>query len=386
MVCDEGMRVENNLLLFIDELLEKKTQIINHLIEQSILKGYDGDINKLLPFLNEAFLIIVQSLNKWDDELIERFGELVNHFQNNIPIQFDVVVDGVNFVRKELESVIKDSALKDIEKVEVISKVNEHFFYLQKQLSLDEIQKKTEIIEEKEQLVQLLNHERMTILGKLSTTFAHELGNPLTSLKGFIQLLESRLGKEEQEATYINHIQRDIKQMEEHVQQFLLLSQEQNQTDASKQALDLTKVLREVIDKFKPVFSEQNIRHHIQNYDPAIVYGNEQQLKLSFMKLVNNAVDALLHRKTDRRLAVKLCRREDIYELIFTNNGPKIPDHLQPNIFEPFVSTKELGKGLGLSMCKQVIEKHHGQLTCSSKDDQTTFIVQLNVYESEDWY
>ncbi|MFL6560956.1 MAG: sensor histidine kinase, partial [Bacillus sp. (in: firmicutes)] len=65
-----------------------------------------------------------------------------------------------------------------------------------------------------------------------------------------------------------------------------------------------------------------------------------------------------------------------------SNNGPEIPAELRKSIFEPFFTTKKLGTGLGLFVCKEIIEKHKGNLECNSSPDKTTFSIVLPVAAS----
>ena len=62
---------------------------------------------------------------------------------------------------------------------------------------------------------------------------------------------------------------------------------------------------------------------------------------------------------------------------MISNNGPKIDDSIFPHLFEPFFTTKKRGTGLGLFVCKEIIEKHGGTLTCDSSDQLTTFIIEV---------
>ena len=66
------------------------------------------------------------------------------------------------------------------------------------------------------------------------------------------------------------------------------------------------------------------------------------------------------------------------FTLCISNNGEKIPDEILSSIFEPFVTSKKDGTGLGLFICKEIVEKHGGKLTCESSDDCTSFTIAFS--------
>ncbi|SDY46621.1 Signal transduction histidine kinase [Evansella caseinilytica] len=275
--------------------------------------------------------------------------------------------------RSIVENWVWKQQLDIIEKTNGIAKLNEVYIELYKAISLYSDKQRKEELHKKNQEMDKLLEDRAQILTKLSNSFAHEIRNPLTSIKGFIQLLESRLEKPAHERMYFQYINQEIKELEEQVNQILYLSNRKNHEDYRLRKISLNSLVIHALKTFKPIFNDHRIQVDVKLMHHLVINGVEDQLKLALYKLIQNAIDALMLRDLERKIKIVLYEDNNDICLSISNNGPPISSLIKNSIFDPFVSTKELGKGIGLAITKQIVEKHDGTIHCWSKGQWTTF-------------
>ncbi|WP_179298745.1 ATP-binding protein [Evansella halocellulosilytica] len=364
-----------------DQLFENKKWIIQEMIdhfpfETSTTKNHTSSLVLELSSLFDCFIMSLYENTSPD---LEEHGMLVENYRIREGIHLDRFLAYFDEVRTIIERWIDKLPMTDGDRAHGKYKLNEFFLLLQKAIHLYSTKLKGEELKKKNDELEKLQRERLKTLSKLSSSFAHEIRNPLTSIKGFIQLLESRFDKPSDEGKFINYINKEIEELEGQVNQIMLLSNHKTHQDVHIKEVMLNNVVIKAIQGFQPFFKEHNIKLSLKLTSLFQVNGIEDQLKLAVYKLCQNAIDALLLKETDRQLQVSLSEESGLASLTFTNNGPPIPRLIKNKIFDPFVSTKELGKGIGLSITKQVIEKHGGHVKFHSDKDSTTFKIYLPI-------
>ncbi|MFC0189154.1 histidine kinase N-terminal domain-containing protein [Fictibacillus aquaticus] len=285
-------------------------------------------------------------------------------------------VFNINKGRKIVTELVFCSLLSEHEKGKGIMKINDFFDQLLYMAVKEFSRLKDEIIKSKNQFIQEMHHDRLTMLGQIAASFAHEFRNPLTSIKGFIYLLQKEQPFPEKSSHYFEIIQNEMESLEDKVTQFLYLSKMKNLEDRVR-PFHLSQIVHEMVDFMYPRFSESNIVHSIVITPGIWVEGDPSQIKQVLLNILNNAVEELCHIQGERRINVHLTKDEAQCEVKIVNNGEQIPAYMLENIFEPFVTTKSLGTGLGLSVCKQIVEKHSGQIIVDSNNKETAFLIKL---------
>ena len=226
-------------------------------------------------------------------------------------------------------------------------------------------------IQENEQLSEA-HSERLIMLGQMTSTFVHEIRNPLTSIKGFVQLLKA----EYPDLKYLDIISDEIQQLNDRLTQFLNFSkkQQENVTPARYALKDL---IQEIETFLYPSFVYKNIEVTKEIDETIFITVHREEFRQVLLNILLNALDALDH-TTNPHITIegKEISPEAI-EITIANNGPKIKNEILADIFKPFTTTKKAGTGIGLFVCNQIIEKNNGTLSCSSTDDWTTFIIIL---------
>jgi signal transduction histidine kinase len=254
------------------------------------------------------------------------------------------------------------------EVIESISYAFSYFLYYTVTVYTD---KKNQIIEEKNQYITSTHQERLTILGQMTSSFVHEFRNPLTSILGFIQLLRA----EQPNLPYLDIIENELDQLKFSISQFLLLSKREI-IEQEKIAFRFKELLEEVLSFLYPRILEVNVEIIKEIEMDYTFQGYKDEIRQVLVNIIFNAIDVLAE-KAMPTIRIHLAEENGFIQIQISNNGPKIPESLLDNIFEPFFTTKKSGTGIGLFVCKEIIEKHRGTLTCQSDDQWTNFTILL---------
>ncbi|GGE59711.1 sensor histidine kinase [Priestia taiwanensis] len=226
-------------------------------------------------------------------------------------------------------------------------------------------------LEEKNKFIDETHKERLTILGQMSASFVHEFRNPLTSVMGFIKLLKA----DHPDTPYLDIISHELQQLNFRISQFLLVSKKD--LSIEKEEFDLNELIHTIIEFLYPTLLNTNV---IISYDfpkQITVNGTRSELRQVILNILLNSIDALEVNKYNKRIYIDMNETDKEVGITIKNNGPVIPRDKIETIFEPFVTTKTYGTGIGLFVCKQIVQKHNGHITCTSSDDCTSFTITL---------
>ncbi|MFY0543184.1 PAS domain-containing sensor histidine kinase [Brevibacillus sp. H7] len=212
----------------------------------------------------------------------------------------------------------------------------------------------------------LRNSDKLSVLGELAAGIAHEIRNPLTSLKGFIQLLQSERSANEH---YLQIMLSEIDRITFITSELLLL--------AKPQALHyrqhaLLPILQSVMKLLEPQANLKNIRFHICfSADSLFITCEEYQIKQVFINIIKNGIEAM---PSGGILTIDVRVEADEVMIRFIDEGNGIPKEVIPKLGEPFYSTKEKGTGLGLMVSYKIIRDHRGRIAISSSIGQGTTV------------
>jgi PAS domain S-box-containing protein len=232
------------------------------------------------------------------------------------------------------------------------------------------------------QRAQLAHITRVSMLGELSGALAHELNQPLTAILSNAQAAQHFLAKEEPDLAEIRSIIADIVSDDiragEVIQQLRSLLKKQ---EVQYEPVDLNGVVAEVQRFVHSELIARNVRL-ITDLSPDLgrVAGSHVQLQQVFLNLLINSCDALQDGKLeDRTLTISTSPGDNGgVQVSFADNGPGIAAQMVDKLFEPFVSSKRLGLGLGLYVCQSIIQAHGGRLWASNNSDRgATFWIAL---------
>ncbi len=223
-----------------------------------------------------------------------------------------------------------------------------------------------------------LHTERLASIGMMSATFAHEIRNPLTSLKTFAQLMPEKYNDEEFRDTFSRIVVGDIKKIDDLIRDLLDFSVRKKATRMNN--FNLTELVDEVVDyvKEKLEFEKSKIVVEKKYNGKAInMSGDTVKLKRALDNIMINGCQAMQGEGT-----LKIGIKENVknVDVEITDTGEGIHPEDLSKIFDPFVTKKEMGVGLGLAISKRIIEDHNGKIHVRSKLTKgTTFTISLPI-------
>jgi len=236
-------------------------------------------------------------------------------------------------------------------------------------------EEKNKIIEEKTQFIDSTHKDRLTLLGQMTSSFIHEFRNPLTSVQGFIQLLKA----EDPSIKYLDIISSELEQLNFRISQFLLLSKKEL-IGKEKSSFSLNELIDEVLIFLYPSILDSKVKVIRETFDHVHLFGYVDEIRQVLINIIFNAIDVLTQYREDPTIEIISSLSHNKHVVIeISNNGPMIPDQMLKSIFEPFVTTKTLGTGLGLFVCREIIEKHKGRLICESSKEKTIFRMTMPI-------
>lgn len=222
--------------------------------------------------------------------------------------------------------------------------------------------------EQKQRLRKMFRADRLASIGQIAAGAAHEIRNPLTSLRSTIQYVQKKQTDSEQ-AEMLREVLKEVDRIDEIIQGMLSFSKPAR---LQKEDVDLADIIRQVIKLTSSTARKSGIKLEFADYEKrAVVEADPSQIKQVFLNIILNGIQAM---NANGKLIVTLDeagieRAPDLkfFRVRFKDNGPGIPDDKIDQIFDPFFTTKKEGTGLGLSICYGIVQRHGGEIEINSK-------------------
>jgi two-component system, NtrC family, nitrogen regulation sensor histidine kinase GlnL len=237
---------------------------------------------------------------------------------------------------------------------------------------------------------QLTHRAAARSVSGLAAVLAHEIKNPLSGIRGAAQLIEPGLSDEDQELTRLICAETDrIRDLVDRMEVF------GDERPLTKQPINIHSVLDHVKRLGGSGFA-QGIRV-VEDYDPSLppVNANRDKLVQAFLNLLKNAAEAIGPERADGRIIITTAFRPGVrlslpgiearvslpLMIAIEDNGPGVPEDLKAHLFDPFVTSKRTGTGLGLAMVAKIVRDHGGIIEWETTPQRTVFRVLLPLDE-----
>ena len=239
------------------------------------------------------------------------------------------------------------------------------------------VQERTRELEQAQN--QLVQAEKMSVVGQLVSGVAHELNNPLAGVLGYSQLL-LRMNLPEEVRRGLDKIESEAERCRRIVQNLLIFARKNK---AEKRAIDLNALLESVLELKAYPLKVDNIQvvRELEKSLPRVM-ADASQLQQAFMNIIHNAQQAMSGQPSPGTLTVRTRQVDGLVKVEIGDTGPGISPENLSRIFDPFFTTKEVGQGagLGLSICYGIVQEHRGRIWAESvRGEGSTIHVELPV-------
>lgn len=226
---------------------------------------------------------------------------------------------------------------------------------------------------------ELIQMEKFSLVAELAAGTAHEIRNPMTTLRGFLQILCQEFRPDSKGYEYCELMIEEIDRANSIIKEFLLLTKP---TALNLKKTDLHLILEEIflLIESKSLLESVEIQKEYAK-ESIYVQAVPAQIKQVFLNLATNAIHAM---PSGGRLTIATRTKKDKAVISFSDTGCGIEENQLTKVFDPFYTTKENGTGLGLTISYGIIENHQGRIYVDSIPGKgTTFTIELPIIKNE---
>ncbi len=237
---------------------------------------------------------------------------------------------------------------------------------------------------------QLGQSEKLAAVGEVTAAMAHQIGTPLNSISGYIQLILQDGNLESKDRDRLKIIESQLDRLADSVKNLLSSTR---QPKPQLRALQVNELLEELIHLSEPWFLTRRVTVSSQ-FSPGLppILGDSTHLQTLFLNLITNALDAMpnggvLTIKTQQVLLPPPSKDGGWLKISIADTGIGITDESKKKIFDPFFTTKKVGEGtgLGLAICEKIVKEHSGKIEVESEVGKgSTFLISIPIFEANE--
>lgn len=313
-------------------------------------------VNEMMKGINEVSngnFEVKLPVNEQSDlgQLTERF----NYMTEQLSLLFERVTMTSKQLGKESQTLRQSSAFEDA--------IGE----------MEHIVQKTKILKE------LQRAEKMNAIGQLAASVAHEIRNPMTVVKGFLQIFKAKKELSEEEQMFIKLMIEEMDRAETIINDYLSLAKPDMENTERVDAVSLAQRAVDLMNSY--AMMAKNIELEIVTDEPVFVNGNRSELKQVLINILKNGIEAM---KDGGVIHIRVYRTESFGVFEIKDSGIGMTQEELDRLGTAFYSLKEKGTGMGLMVCYQIIERMKGNIdVVSQKGIGTTFTISVPLDEDE---
>jgi len=213
---------------------------------------------------------------------------------------------------------------------------------------------------------QLRRADRLSALGELAAGMAHEIRNPLGSIRGTAEILQEGVDPQDRRYEFGRILLKEVDRLNKVVQNFLDFARP---SEPERERVDVNETLRDVFALTRQPAARDGIEVIFEAGDVASATGSAKQLQQAFLNLVLNALQAM---PRGGRLKVTTAQAAGEVRIVFADTGHGISGEDQDKVFNPFFTTRQEGTGLGLAITHRIVQGHGGRIEVKSRPGEGT--------------
>ena len=315
-----------------------------------------------------------------------RLKDIINNIQSAIIIlnENDRVMDFNRSAKElipaiELNRSIYNTGIKVLSRIKhsnyfQFTRENKHYDVRVENLTHGSVENNTiliinDITRLKEYEKKFLEKERMSAIGELAASIAHEIRNPLSSIKGSVNILRDEMGSEAEKHPMFRVTLEEIERLNHLINEFLVYS---SKGSANIESIDLCRTIDKINNLLNiDCLETENIS------EETVIYADYNKFKQIMINLLHNALDAVKS-KEEKLIKIRFSENAKNHIIDVIDNGPGVDKTIEDKIFHPFVSSKPGGTGLGLAIVYKILrEEHSGSIEYIRENNMTIFRIKL---------
>ena len=358
---------------------EKEIKDLNYALDQSSIVAFT-DVAGTITSVNDKFC----EISKYSrEELIGKNHRIINsrHHSKEFFIQLWHTISVGKVWKGEIKNQAKDGSYYWVFTtiVPFLNDKGKPYKYVAIRTDITDLKFVEEQLERER--TALIHAEKMASLGEMASGIAHELGNPLATIAGRMEFLGMQVDQNGADAETVKKVIKTVTDLTDRMTRIMrgMRSLARNGAQDPFQRASIGRMIRDILELSSEKFKKMGTRVETSEIREELeIRCRETQISQVFVNLINNARDAVQDLQ-ERWIKIEVLDRPDSIEISIMDSGKGISAEIREKIMLPFFSTKDVGKGmgLGLSICKSIVEQHGGSITLDPISPNTRFVVRL---------
>ena len=354
-------------------------RVQENLVVKRTLRNMKDYTTKLLETMDSGVISvdernIVKTFNKKSEEIFQlKRNEVIGKIAGNV---LPITIDNQSIYQLGLQKKKKIESEVEIytnSKTKKILEVNSSLLSGEKGQNAGMVILIRDISRIKDLAEEINRNKRLASLGKLSSGIAHEIRNPLSSIRGLAQFLSQSFDKEDVRRTDLNIILKEVDRLNQLINQMLDFSRPKK---LALSHFSIQEMVTELIHLLQLGKSEKNITFKFHtNIRNQFIDADRNKLKQAMINIILNSIQAIEKKgQIIISLDLKIIDDKEMIQIMIKDDGTGVDSSDLPHIFDPFFTNKDKGYGLGLSIAYSIVEMHQGTVKIDSEKGKGTIV------------